>query len=131
MYLPARNIRCLPDMHRTARVDDGARDIVIPRAEDEFLVDFRRASLHARDEPGAHPHPGGPIGERGGEPAPVGDTARCDDDDRLACERAFGVLAEVDDGRNEDREGCLARVAAALSALSANDVNTWLEGQFR
>ena len=69
-------------------------------------------------------------GERGGEPASVGDTARCDDDDRLACERAFGVLAEVDDGRNEDREGCLARVAAALSALSADDVNSWVESQF-
>ena len=46
------------------------------------------------------------------------------DNDRLAGERAFGVLAQIHDSRNKDREGGVAGVAASFSALSTNNVDT-------
>ncbi len=121
--VPARDVRRSADVHRAARVDNRARDVVIARAQDELLVHLRRPSLLARDEPRADPHPSGAIREGGSEAAAVSDAACGDDDDGLAGEGALRALAEVDDCGDEDREGRLAGVSAALAALSADDVD--------
>lgn len=64
------------------------------------------------------------VRERRGEPAPVCDAAGGDDDDGRAGERARSPFADVDAGGDEDGEGDVAGVAAALAALGADDVGT-------
>ena len=121
--VPARDIRCLADVHRATRVDERAGDVVVSRAQDELLVHLRRSGLLARDEPRADPHPGGPVQERSSKAAAVSDAACRDDDDGLAGEGTLGAFAEVDNCRDEDGEGRLAGVSAAFAALGADDVD--------
>ena len=121
--VPTRDIWCLADVHRAAGVDEGARNVVVARAQDEFLVHLRRSRLLTRDEPRANPHASGSVRERSGKAAAVGDPARRDNEDGLTSEGALDVLAEVDDCRNEDREGRLSGVPTAFAALGADDVD--------
>lgn len=131
-------------MHGSSRVDDRARDVVVPCAQDVLLVHLRRGSLLARDEARPYPHARraitsqkyadehqgtrtseqGGIREGGGETTPVGDATGGDDNHGLAGERALRVLAKVNHCGDEDGEWGFAGVAATFSALRADDVNT-------
>lgn len=59
-----------------------------------------------------------------GETPSVCDTSRSNDKDRLASQRALGVLADVDASGDEDGEGSIACVSTTLATLRADDVDT-------
>ena len=120
---PARYISCPPHAHWSPRINEGANDVIVACGDKLLLVNWRRARLLARDEARADPDPRRAVGERGREAPAVGDAACCDHRDGLPGERAGGAFAEVDDGGDEDGERRIARVASALAALGADDVN--------
>lgn len=62
--LPFFHIWRLPHAHRPPGVDECARDVVVARAQHEFLVLLRRAGLYARDEACADPDPRGAVSAR-------------------------------------------------------------------
>ena len=121
--VPARNIGRLPDVHRAARVDERARDVVVACAENQFLVHLGRTRLLTRDEARADPHTSGAIREGSSKTASIGNAASSHNNNGLASEGALCVLAEVDYSGNEDGEGRLAGVSTALATLSTDDID--------
>ena len=121
--IPARNIGRLPDVHRAARIDERTRDVVVPGAENQFLVHLGRTRLLACNETRADPHAGSAIREGSSKTMAIGNAASSHDNDGLAREGTFRVLAEVDDCGDEDREGRLAGVSTALATLSTDDID--------
>ncbi len=66
------------------------------------------------------------VHERGSEPAPVGNSSCRDDEDWFPRERADGILAEVDDGGDEDGEGDVPGMATGFSALSTYHIDAYV-----
>ena len=110
-------------MHRAPRIYERPGDIVVPRAQHELLVDLGRARLLARDEARADPDTSCAIREGSSKATAICNAASSHDNDGLAREGTLRVLAEVDDGGDEDREGRLAGVSTALATLSTDDVD--------
>ena len=121
--IPARNIGRLPDVHRAAGVDERARDVVVPCAENQFLVHLGRTRLLACDETRANPHTSGAIREGSSKTASIGNATSSHYNNGLASEGALRVLAQVNDCGDEDGEGRLAGVSTALATLSTDDVD--------
>ncbi len=94
-----------------------------PGLDDRLLVALGRARLGGADEARADPGGLGAEGQRHGEPAAVHDAAGGHDVDRLVGKRRQVATAEVNDGRDEDAGGDVARVSAALAALRADQVD--------
>jgi hypothetical protein len=61
LYTPFFHVGSLPHAHRPARIDQGADNIVVACANNEFLVPLRCTSFHASDETGAHPYTGSAV----------------------------------------------------------------------
>lgn len=61
LYAPFFHVGSLPHAHGPARIDQGADNIVVACANNEFLVPLRCTSFHASDETGAHPDAGSAV----------------------------------------------------------------------
>jgi hypothetical protein len=112
---------------KTYGEDDGADVVVKPRGAHGLLVRARRTGLLGQHEAGADPDGAGAKHEGRSQRLAVEDAAGGNDLDGLSSHRARLALDELDDGRDEDGGGHVARVAAALAALGADDVDTELE----
>jgi hypothetical protein len=87
----------------------------------------RRTGLFGQHEAGADPDGAGAEHEGRRQGLAVEDAAGGDDLDGLPRHRARLSLDELDYGGDEDGGGHVARVAAALAALGADDVDAELE----
>ena len=123
-YEPTRHVRRPPHAQRAPGVNQRAHGVVVPSCYDEFLVHRRRPGLFTRDKTRAHPYARRTVRQGHRESPSVCDPARSNDDDGLPRQRAPRVLAQVDAGRNENREGRVTRVPAAFAALRADKVDT-------
>ena len=105
-------------------VREGSAGRVLTRS---LLVRGRCTGLHRRDEAGADPDGRGAHHEGGGQQLAVVDAARGHDLDGGAREGRLVALAGRHDGRDQHRGGHVARVAAALAGLRADEVDADVE----
>ena len=120
--LPVLDVRVRAHAQRPPREDDRAHIIVEARRPHRLLMRLRRPGLLAQHEPRADPHGAGAEHQRRGETLPIEQPARGNDLHVLARQRAFLALAHLRDGRDQDRGGHVAGVAAAFAALGADQV---------
>lgn len=90
---------------------------------DGLLVRLGRAGLVGQDEAGADPDGAGAHHEGGGQQLAVVDAAGGDDLDGAAGQGRLVLVADLDDGGDQDRRGDVTGVATALTALGADDVD--------
>lgn len=85
------------------------------------------AGLVGEDEAGTDPDGAGAHHERRGEELTVVDTSSGDDLDGSASDGGLVLVADFDDGGDEDSGGNVTGVATALTALGADDVDAEIE----
>lgn len=125
--LPVVNVLVVTDAHGAAGEDDGADVVVVAGSLDGLLVGLGGTGLVGEDEAGADPDGAGAHHERGGEELAVVDATSGDDLDRSAGQGGLVLLADLNNGGDEDSGGDIASVAAALTTLSDDDVDAEVE----
>lgn len=66
------------------------------------------------------------LRERRGKATSISDTAGGNNEDGLAGQRADSILADIHARRDKHRERSITGVSAPLTALAADDINTWI-----
>lgn len=127
LRLPVVDVRVVADAHGTAGEDDGADVVVVARGADSLLVGAGSAGLIGEDEAGADPDGAGAHHESSSDGLAVGDAAGSDDLDGAAGEGRLVLVADLDNGGDEDGGGDVAGVAATLTTLGADDVDANVE----
>lgn len=125
--LPVGDVGVVAHAHGPAGEDDCADVVVVARGADGVLVGLWRAGLVGQDEASADPDGGGAHDEGRGEGLAVADAAGGDDLHGALCQGGFGVADGLDDGGDQDRGRGVTGVAAALTALGADDVDADVE----
>lgn len=125
--LPVVDVGVVAHAHGSTGEDDCADVVVVTGGADGVLVGLWRAGLIGQDEAGADPDGGRAHDEGGRERLAVADATGGDDLDGALCQGRFGVADGLDDGGDQHRGRRVAGVAAALTALGADDVGADVE----
>lgn len=125
--LPVVDVGVVAHAHGSAGEDDCADVVVVASGADGVLVGLGSAGLVGQDEAGADPDSRGAHDEGRGERLAVADTASGDDLDGALCQGRLCVADGLDDGGDQHRGRGVTGVAAALTALGADDVGTDVE----
>lgn len=125
--LPVVDVGVVAHAHGPAGEDDCADVVVVAGGADGVLVGLWRAGLVGQDEARADPDGRGAHDEGRGERLAVADAAGGDDLDGALCQGRLCGADGLNDGGDQHRRRGVAGVAAALTALGADDVGADVE----
>lgn len=127
LRLPVLNVRVLAYTKGATGKDKSLDVVVVASGAHSFLVRLGGTGLISEDETGSNPDGTGTHHEGSSQKLTVVDTTGGDDLNGALEERALGVLAEVDDGGDENGGRDVTSVTATLTTLGADNVDAEVE----
>lgn len=128
VLLPVQDVSVLADA-QGATSEDNSTDVILEASSaDSLLVGGGGTGLFGQNEAGTDPDGGGTEHEGSSDGVAVEQTTGSDDLHGLAGQRALVALDQLGNGRDEDSSGDITGVAATLTTLGADDIDTDVEG---